>query len=623
VRDLVAQRVGRLHPDTRAIFDAAAVLGERFELLDVAHLVHRRFTAMGEDLTALRAQGLFQTAQGSATGQFTHPIVREAALSLLSPLRSQQLHEKAVKRLERAGAEEDTTHLPQLAYHAIAALPCGPIEKAVRYGRAAAAQAASHFAYEDAANLYRQTLTAASQRSRPSSLERTELLTALAEVASRTADQKAAREAATGAFPLARRLRRSDLCTRAACALGPALLPLQLGSVDHERVDLLEEALRLIPPREKAQRIRVSSELAVALYWSSDSRRCVAVAETAVELARKLGQPGPLAHALYARCIAQWRPSAGRADAGAVREAIRVADRAGEGDLAMACAVRLGHVLAEAGDVEEFDRLIVNLEQRAERLGYPHARLWPLMFRASSLTRLRQFDAALAAIERVRAALGGGPYSAYLVGDLRLEQGSFEGMVEGFNRLVSWIPDLPVDAPLPLVLAAGGDRERADRTYHQVVARRPWEGSDHMMTIVLLNMLAACANRFEDAETAKGIYPVLAPHAGQYAVVPGIAGLLAPLTLTLGELCGTLGRYDEAVAYLERSIEECRRAELQSDAVRTQLAWGRVLARRNARGDRRRAVALCREAQRRAAALNSPLLVGDAENFNSALTAAR
>ena len=629
IRDLVAQRVGRLDPDTRAIFDAAAVLGERFELPDVAYLVGRRAAAIGNDMEVLHAQGLFQTARHPAAGQFTHPIVREAALTLLSPRRAQQLHDKAVKRLDRADAGERTRHLPQLAHHAFAALPLGSIGKAVRYGRAAAAQATSHFAYEDALGLYRQTLAAAAQRPRPSSVERTELLVALGEVASRTADQGAARDAVTDAFPLARRLRRPDLCARAACALGPALLPLQPGTIDDQRVDLLEEALRLIPQRDRAQRIRVYSELAVALYWSPDSQRCMAVAETAVALARKLGQPAPLAHALYARCIAQWRPSAGRADAGSVREAIRVADRAGEGDLAMACAVRLGHVLAEAGELDALDRLTANLEQRAGRLGHPQARLWPLIFQASRLTRQRQLDAAEAAINRVRTAAleawepAGEPYHAFLLGLLRLEQGTFNGLLEVFDRLATWVPDLPVEAPLPLILAGVGELERASRAYQQLVARRPWETSDHMGTIASLTMLAACAARFEDADTAGGIYPILAPHAGEYAVVASVAGLLAPVTHTLGELCGTIGRYDEAVTYFERGIEECRRAELRSDAVRTQLAWARVLARRNARGDRRRAAALGREAQRRAEELNAPLLVADAGGFNSTLIATR
>ena len=106
-------------------------------------------------------------------------------------------------------------------------------------------------------------------------------------------------------------------------------------------------------------------------------------------------------------------------------------------------------------------------------------------------------------------------------------------------------------------------------------------------------------------------------------MVAGIAGLIAPVTHTLGELCGTIGRYDEAVAYFEGAIEACRRAELRSDAVRTQLAWARVLARRNAAGDRRRARALGREAQRRAEDLDMPLLVADAIAFNSALPHAR
>jgi tetratricopeptide (TPR) repeat protein len=215
------------------------------------------------------------------------------------------------------------------------------------------------------------------------------------------------------------------------------------------------------------------------------------------------------------------------------------------------------------------------------------------------------------------------PYCALLLGLLRLEQGTFEGLVEVFDRLASWVPDLPVEAPLPLILAGVGEVEKAVLTYQHLVARRPWEDSDHVGTIAFLTMLAACAARFDDAQTASGIYPVLAPHAGQYAVVAGVAGLLAPVTHSLGELCGTIGRYDEAVAYLERAIAECRRAELHSDAVRTQLAWARVLVRRNAPGDRRRAAALGREALRRAHELKMPLLVADAVAFNSAPTGNR
>ena len=102
-----------------------------------------------------------------------------------------------------------------------------------------------------------------------------------------------------------------------------------------------------------------------------------------------------------------------------------------------------------------------------------------------------------------------------------------------------------------------------------------------------------------------------------------MAGLLAPVTHSLGELCGTIGRYDEAVAYLERAIAECRRAELHSDAVRNAARLGARPRAAHAAGDRRRAAALGREALRRAQELRMPLLVADAVAFNSAPTGNR
>src|SRR6185503_13907470 len=135
------------------------------------------------------------------------------------------------------------------------------------------------------------------------------------------------------------------------------------------------------------------------------------------------------------------------------------------------------------------DRLIADLERRAERLGYPQARLWPLVFQASRHTRERRLDAAEVAIARVRAGAleerepAGEPYATFLLGLLRLEQGTFEGLVEALDRLTAWIPDLPVEAPMPLILAGVGDLEWAARTYRQLVSHRPWETSDHMGTI--------------------------------------------------------------------------------------------------------------------------------------------
>jgi len=443
VRELVEQRVARLATDTRAIFEAAAVLGDSFQPADAANLCGQRPTTIGAHLDILQRQGFFQSPKPTTSEQqFAHPIVREAALALLPAARAQQLHDKAVKRIERSGVDEIHRQLPRLAHHALAAVPHGPVARAVRYGRDAAAHAASQFAYEDASRLYRRTLTAAEQGGRPSWLQRGELLVALGEVAARTADHAAARTAAEEAFRIGRRLDRADLCARAAaCAVGPTLLRLQTGTVDERHIELLEDALRLLPSSDKVRRIQLYSQLVMALYWSGDTYRCITAADTAVALAEKLGKPGPLAQALHARCIARWRPTAGRPDATSIHTAIAAADQADEADLAMSCTVRLAHVLTETGDVEGLALALADLNRRAEELRYPQARLWPLMLQASTLVRQHKLDDAAAMVAAVPAAArdaweaDADPYYAMLLGLLRRAPGTTDELAEELERL--------------------------------------------------------------------------------------------------------------------------------------------------------------------------------------------
>lgn len=625
VRELVGQRVASMAPDTRAIFEAAAVLGDSFQPADAAYLCGQRPTIIADHLETLRRQGFFQSVAPTTTEQqFAHPIVREAALALLPAARAQKLHDKAVKRIERGGQDEIHRQLPQLAHHALAAVPHGPVARAIRYGKAAAAHAASQFAYEDAGKLYRRTLTAAEQSARPSWLERGELLVALGEVAARTADHAATRDAAEEAFRIGRRLGRPDLCARAAaCAVGPTLLRLQTGTVDERHIELLEDALQSLSPSDKFRRIELYSQLAMALYWSSDTYRCITAADTAVALAEKLRKPGPLAQALHARCISRWRPSAGRPDAAAVRAAIAAADRADEVDLAMSCTVRLAHVLTETGDIAGLGAALSDLSRRAEDMRYPQARLWPLMLQASTHVRRHKVEEAAAMVASVPAAARdaweaeAAPYYAMLLGLLRREQGHVEDLAEVLERLAGVVPKFLIDAPLPMIFGARGEFERSLQEYQRLVAQRPWESSDHMGTIASLTMIAEPASRLGDMDTATGIYPVLAPHAGEYAVLSGVGGMLGPVTYTLGQLCGVMKRYDEAIAHFECSLDECRRAGLDTDVARTKLAWARVLMARDGRGDRRRARALGAEAQSKAEKLNNLLLVADAATFNS------
>jgi hypothetical protein len=59
-----------------------------------------------------------------------------------------------------------------------------------------------------------------------------------------------------------------------------------------------------------------------------------------------------------------------------------------------------------------------------------------------------------------------------------------------------------------------------------------------MGTIASLNLLAACATRFEDAETATGIYPILAPHADDAALRSAVDALREKGEIVIVDLPG-------------------------------------------------------------------------------------
>ena len=117
-----------------------------------------------------------------------------------------------------------------------------------------------------------------------------------------------------------------------------------------------------------------------------------------------------------------------------------MADRAGEGDLAMACAVRLGHVLAESGDLDALDRLAANLEQRAAAAPLPAsasvaADLPGFTSHAScaSSTPPRRRSSACAPPRWKRGSRRASRTTRSCSALLRLEQGTFEGLVGGLR----------------------------------------------------------------------------------------------------------------------------------------------------------------------------------------------
>jgi DNA-binding SARP family transcriptional activator len=152
---VIARRLSLLPDDVRQLLESASVVGAEFDVRWVA-------AAMGIDVgEALDAAGvaaeygLIDAVRGSATGyRFVHALVRETIYEKLSPLRAARTHAQVAVALE----ETPRAPVTALADHFWHAAPMVDDDRPVRYLLAAADEALTVFAHEQAETYLRRAL---------------------------------------------------------------------------------------------------------------------------------------------------------------------------------------------------------------------------------------------------------------------------------------------------------------------------------------------------------------------------------------------------------------------------------------------------------------------------------
>src|SRR5271166_5931676 len=155
VREAVSRRLSRLPIETNKALAAAAVVGSRFAVDLVEHVV-------GDDLVdafdeASKAGIIIEEHGGHY--RFNHALVRQSLLAELASVRRMRLHQRIAMTLENAPGADDEL-LAELAYHYFECAWAGNAAKAVDYCRRAADQAMARLGYEGAADLYDRALHA-------------------------------------------------------------------------------------------------------------------------------------------------------------------------------------------------------------------------------------------------------------------------------------------------------------------------------------------------------------------------------------------------------------------------------------------------------------------------------
>ena len=603
IREVIGRRLGRVSEQCRKILGTAAVLGRDFDVDSLARVSGRSATEVVGLLDEAVTQQVVAEVPGSSRRlRFGHVLIRDALYDDLGTSRRMGLHRLAGEAIERY--RDPDPHLAELAYHFFEAGPGGDSRKAFDYARRAADRAAALLAYEEAVRLYRLAMRVLDAADWPGDSDRRDTLLALGDSQARAGDEEGAKETFLVAAEIARRQSAPEALARAALGYGGRWVWISgAARGDPHVIPLLEEALGSLDRGDSALRANLMARLACAVRDQPFRERRLGLSEEAVEMARRLGDDKTLAYALGARCISIDGPDTIAEFAETASEVIRIGEAAGDARRALTGWIYRQFVESQRGDMEAGRRALETASRIAEESREPALRSYITGIRAAVALFEGEFDTAPGLIadayELGRDAATFNAASSYLLQRFALYRERGEPPCDE-DALRRWDAESVTYTILrcaraSLLLEQGRDSE-AGKLFEELA--HDGFGGVYVDEEFLASMtlLADVCWSLRDAERAATIHAKLEPYSGLNAAgFPEL--ILGSVERPLGTLAALMGRYDEAEARFERAREANQSMGSPPWTAHTLHDHARMLIRRGAPDDERRATGLLRAAR--------------------------
>jgi tetratricopeptide (TPR) repeat protein len=612
VRDVISRRVSQLPPALVDALTVGSALGPEFS----ATMLRRAGKLSSADLDDLldqaSAAGLLEPVPGVVgRWRFSHDLVREVLYQNIPPARRSRLHLGIATAIEELHGAALEPHLAELAHHYFEAVGVGlseveplgkgpsTIDKASASTRRAADLAVRTLAFEEASRYFGMALQLQDLAGAADDVDRTELLLRLGDANARAGDLEAARRTFLRAGELARRKGSASQLAVAALGYGGRFLWARAGR-DTQLVPLLQDALVLLGGRDDFLRVRLLARLACAWRDSPAHREhSAALAEEAVQIARRLGDPSSLGYALTGLYWATWWPENMPERLSVARELMDVASSAGDGErivdahLALfASHAELCQMTEARAELDTVALLASDLRQPAQMwLGPVNQTVLALMegdFRRAQTLIGREAE-QIQPMTPIRDDVSSARMHRFL---LHRELGTLEVIEAIVRSSADDFPWYPFHrAALCCLLSELGDVAGAravllDLAQNQF--RAIYRDSLWLLGISLAS--DACA-LLGDRANAEVLYAQLAPFAGRHAFGQG-DGSMGAVDRYLGLLSATINRLDDAAGHLESAIEANDRMGARPWAAHSRHDLALVLRQRNGPGDVERAAQL-------------------------------
>jgi tetratricopeptide (TPR) repeat protein len=385
--------------------------------------------------------------------------------------------------------------------------------------------------------------------------------------------------------------------------------------VDTNLVRLLEAAAG--QATDDGLRARVLARLARELLGdASAAARRRALADEALRLARRSGDPGTLAEALDARLHARWDPAGAEDRLAAGPEIIALARTAGDDRRERQGQFWRFIALMELGRVAEAESVLAVLGQEAAAAGDAEAEV-TAKARLAMLAILRgRFDDAGGLIENVaQAARRSGVADAEaliatLTGAVTVERNPGTGWEAGVQALLAAARRQPghlFEAMAARILLLAGRNAEAAAELDRLLSRA-LSGSGPRWLGALAD-LAVVAAGVGDTAAAALLYDALTPYRGRLVVWAGASTAWGPVSHYLGLLADALGKTEDAVRHFEEAVELEQRIGALPYLAHSLSGLADALAGRDGAGDAARAAEHRRRARQIAERLGMTVLL--------------
>jgi tetratricopeptide (TPR) repeat protein len=602
VREAVGAGLTRLSEATVRVLSAASVAGPEFEAGVIARVI-------GEDPASVRslldeavaARVVVEKRRLVGRYGFAHALVRETLADGLGPAARADLHGRIGDAIEAVAGANPDARLAELAYHFLHGRPADrtkAIEYLIRAGQRALAQAL----YADAVEHFGRALEVCEEER-----QRLALMVRLGDAAVRAGDWPRATEAYMAAADLARRLGRPEDLARAALGLGAGLGGFEVRLFDQRQIDLLEEALTVLPKTDSALRAWVTARLAVALSFVGSEERRVELAREAVAMARRVGDKAALAYALSTYCDTIATPEHLEERLAATEEMVRMAEEAGDRELELLARRFRVESSFQSGEIAALDAEIEAYARLAEVLRQPLSQWYvPLWRGARALMEGRFEESERLARQALEMGKRAHSQNAQMMADYTLlteafrQEGRFEDMEVQWQRFVEASPGMASVADwiaFALATVGQGNQAKARADLERLAATGMLTGlGGGGMWIVMVAFMAEVAAGVRSVPAAKVLYEALSPFGSQF-IVCGVGGATyGSVWRQLALLADVLGRFDDAAGHFERALEAHRAAGALPYLAHTQREFAGMLLSRGRPEDRERAARLLDEA---------------------------